>query len=166
MIFLGLGSNIGDRIDNLKKSIVEMERKGIRLIRCSSFYQTPAWGITDQEDFINAVCEVAYDGTAQSLLSRLLEIEQNMGRIRQYKWGPRLVDLDILEFHRQEINQPHLRIPHPYYPQRAFVLLPFKELEADWIPTAGRESISQLVNTLDHATISLVHPPFMIETDV
>ncbi|MEM7371281.1 MAG: 2-amino-4-hydroxy-6-hydroxymethyldihydropteridine diphosphokinase [Bacteroidota bacterium] len=145
MIFLGLGSNIGNKVDNLRNSIFQMEESNIHVLRCSAVYRTPAWGIEAQEDFVNAVCEVQFAGTAEELLTALLGIEQMMGRRRIMKWGPRLIDLDILEFHRQQVISEHLTLPHPYYPQRSFVLAPFQDLEPDWIPTGHSLSISTLL---------------------
>ena len=145
MIFLGLGSNVGDKLDNLRTSIVQMQDHAIELVRCSSVYKTPPWGIENQDFFLNAVCEVRFAEGPFELLRRLLMIEEKLGRVREQKWGPRILDLDILEFHRLQIHTETLTLPHPYYPKRAFVLFPFAELEPHWLPTGMNQSISELL---------------------
>ncbi|MEO0469520.1 MAG: 2-amino-4-hydroxy-6-hydroxymethyldihydropteridine diphosphokinase [Bacteroidota bacterium] len=148
MIFIGLGSNQGDPVEHLVRAIRSMPEKGVIPIRLSSLYHTPAWGIKDQSDFANAVAEVSFEGSAEALLDILLEIEQDMGRTRIQKWGPRLIDLDILEFRRFQIQSERLQIPHPWYHRRAFVMVPLQELEPDWIPTAQHKSLTQLLSLL------------------
>lgn len=162
MIFLGLGSNIGNKVDNLRNSIVQMEKGLIRVVRCSALYQTPAWGMEDQDDFVNAVCEVSFDGEPSELLQRLQAIEEEMGRQRMQKWGPRLIDLDILEYHRFIVQEASLTLPHPYYPQRPFVLVPMLDLEPDWIPTGHDTSIFDLLEELPKTNISRMSDPLMI----
>ncbi len=149
MIFIGLGSNEGNPAKNLRQALVLFPQYGIELIRCSAFYRTEPWGITEQNVFVNAVAEVSYKEEAISLLDALLNIEQEMGRIRHFKWGPRLIDLDILEFNRQEINTERLQVPHPYYPERDFVLVPMAELEPNWIPTGLTQSLSEKIAELE-----------------
>ena len=118
----------------------------VHILRVSSYYISEPWGVRSQDDFINAVAEVSFDGTASELLSIVLEVEKHMGRIRRVKWGPRLIDIDILEFKREIHKVPDLSIPHPFYPMRNFVLIPFAELEPDWIPTGGIENVSILAD--------------------
>lgn len=132
MIFLGLGSNMGDRTQNLKTALLKMEADGIRIIRTSQIIETAAWGFTNQNAFMNVVTEVEFEGTAESLLKQILAIETKMGRIRSVKWGPRVIDIDIIDFHRQIIHTENLILPHPYYSERDFVMIPLRELEPDW----------------------------------
>jgi len=133
------------------EALARLRFSDIAVSRISSFYRTPAWGVEEQEDFINAVCEVRFSGSAEKLLEIGLDIEDKMGRLRQKKWGPRLIDIDILEFNRQQIGLPHLQIPHPYYTQRAFVLVPFAELEPAWIPTGHTQTLSEILGRTRHA---------------
>ncbi|MEL7530546.1 MAG: 2-amino-4-hydroxy-6-hydroxymethyldihydropteridine diphosphokinase [Bacteroidota bacterium] len=149
MIFIGLGSNEGNPAKNLRQALDLLPKHEIKLIRCSAFYRTEPWGITEQNVFVNAVAELAYEGEAIELLDALLAIEQEMGRIRHFKWGPRLIDLDVLEFHRQEIDTERLQLPHPYYPERDFVLVPMAELEPDWVPTGLEMSLSEKIAELE-----------------
>jgi len=149
MIFLGIGSNLGDKAQNLRRALTELERREVSIRRCSAFYRTAPWGIEAQDHFLNAVCEVQCAHSPRTLLDLVLAIETDMGRIRQQKWGPRLIDIDLLEFHRRTMESERLTLPHPYYPVRDFVLVPLAELEPDWIPTGYQQTVSQLIGQLD-----------------
>lgn len=149
MIFLGIGSNLGDKAQNLRHALRELERREVAIRRCSAFYRTAPWGIETQAPFLNAVCEVQCAHSPEDLLDLVLTIETDMGRIRQQKWGPRLIDIDLLEFHRQTMQREHLTLPHPYYPVRDFVLVPMAELEPEWIPTGQQQTLRQLVAQLE-----------------
>lgn len=132
MIFLSLGTNLGQKAENLDKALSLLTQKGVKWLRKSAHYATPPWGKTDQDNFLNMVVEVEFAGSPHELLARCLEVETQMGRVRSEKWGPRLIDIDIIDFHRQQISEPQLQLPHPFYPQRDFVMLPLRELEPDW----------------------------------
>ena len=156
MIFLGIGTNLGDRKENLENAISLLKQKEVELIRCSSIYETPPWGITEQDPFYNLVAEVGFTGTPEHLLQHCLDTENEMGRIRQVKWGPRLIDIDILEFNREIHLSPELSIPHPYYTQREFVLVPLAELEPDWRPTFSLRSVGELVAGMEVGEVKRV----------
>lgn len=158
MIFLGIGSNLGDKAQHLRSALEELERRGVTICRCSAFYRTAPWGIEAQDDFLNAVCEVQYPHSPEALLDLVLAIETDMGRIRQQKWGPRLIDIDLLEFHRQTLQSERLTLPHPYYPVRDFVLVPLAELEPEWVPTGQQQTLRQLVAQLDAPLPQVVEP--------
>lgn len=145
MIFLGLGSNKGERETHIARALGEMILAGVEVRRCASLIETPPWGKEDQAPFINTVIEVDYFGTARELLDLVLGIEQKMGRVREITWGPRLIDIDIIEFHRQTIDEEGLQVPHPWYTKRAFVLAPLAELEPEWVPTGGGLSVAELL---------------------
>ncbi|MBX7242134.1 MAG: 2-amino-4-hydroxy-6-hydroxymethyldihydropteridine diphosphokinase [Bacteroidia bacterium] len=132
MIFLGLGSNLGDKIQNLTMALRKMEAKGITILRTSQIIETAPWGVTNQDFFMNMVIEVKYEDTPEALLNCILSVETEMGRVREVKWGPRIIDIDIIDFHRQKINTDSLILPHPYYSERDFVMIPLRELEPDW----------------------------------
>ncbi len=149
MIFLGLGANIGDKKENIERALNLLTKNEIRVLRTSSFYSTPPWGIKEQDEFINIVCEVAFEGGAEELLGNCLQVEQEMGRERIVKWGPRLIDIDILEFQRLQINTQRLTLPHPLYTDRDFVLVPFAELEPQWIPTGKEKDIQFYLKEID-----------------
>ena len=148
MIFLGLGSNIGEKSLNIRSALKKMDESGVEILRKSPFYATPPWGILSQDEFVNMVCEVNFEGTAEELLDIVLQVEEDLGRYRYYKWGPRLIDIDILEFHRETRDTPRLKLPHPYYPERSFVLVPLADLEPKWIPTGYKENISTLISKI------------------
>lgn len=149
MIFIGLGSNEGEPANNILQSLAILAEKGVSVVRCSSLYRTEPWGIREQNAFVNAVAEVGFPGSASELLTILLSVEQEMGRVRRFKWGPRLIDLDILEFNGEVIDQDRLKVPHPFYPERDFVLVPLAELEPEWQPTGSDLLIRDLIAALE-----------------
>ena len=147
-IFLGLGSNEGDREAHIARAIGELSLGGVQVLRCASLIETPPWGEENQRPFVNTLVEVSFSETARELLELVLGIEKKMGRIRDYKWGPRIIDIDILEFQRQVIDEDGLQVPHPWYPARAFVLESFVELEPGWVPTGGEQTVTALLEGL------------------
>jgi 2-amino-4-hydroxy-6-hydroxymethyldihydropteridine diphosphokinase len=153
MIFLGLGSNLGDKVAQVEQALTRLPAKDIAVRRCSSLYQTAPWGVRNQDRFVNLVCEVSFTGEAPDLLARVLEVEQEMGRVRVQKWGPRLIDIDIVEFHGQQVHTPTLTLPHPFYLERDFVLVPLAELEPHWVPTGQREVIGSFITRLGETGI-------------
>jgi len=134
-----LGSNIGDGTDNLTQAIAHISNTlGIELTLCASYYRTKPWGKLDQQDFINTVIEINTHLNPQELLIEMQNIELIMGRIKSEKWGPRLIDIDILLYSDSVVNQPHLKIPHPFLTERSFVLIPLFEInQALFIPNKG-----------------------------
>lgn len=138
---VGLGANLGDAEANVHASMAVLDLlPATELLRASKLYRTPAWGQTEQPDFINAVAVLETWLNARELLRSLLAIERDFGRIRMpgEKWGPRTLDLDLLLFGDQVIDEPGLQVPHPYLQERAFVLLPLAEVGSDMvIPGVG-----------------------------
>jgi 2-amino-4-hydroxy-6-hydroxymethyldihydropteridine diphosphokinase len=134
-----MGSNLGDRQKQLREALDRLSSlEGIDVIKTSSFYMTRPQARTDQDWFLNAAVLLKTNIKAPELLDKLLTIEQDMGRIRKDKWGPRAIDLDILFYGREVIDKENLRVPHPYLPQRRFVLIPLLEIAPDWVhPTSG-----------------------------
>jgi 2-amino-4-hydroxy-6-hydroxymethyldihydropteridine diphosphokinase len=128
---VGLGANLGDAAATLRDAVAELARlPGTGLLRASRLYRTPAWGRTEQPDFINAVALVETGLPARELLDGLLAIERAFGRVRLdgERWGPRTLDLDLLLFGDAVIDEPGLRVPHPHLHERAFALLPLAEI--------------------------------------
>ncbi len=138
LAFLGLGSNLGDRLGNLRRAVELLGERGVRVLRSSRVYETDPVGGPEQPDYLNAVVEVEAEGTARELLEACLSIEEEMGRVRAERWGPRTIDLDLLIFGDEEVDEPGLRIPHPRMHERAFVLAPLLELTADPKLPGGR----------------------------
>ena len=140
--YLGLGSNQGDSKSIIVKAIKLISHtNGIRLQKIAPYYKSQAWGKTDQPDFINTVIKIKTNLLPQQLLKALLLIEKKLGRIREEKWGPRLIDIDILTLGNKVVNKQHLTIPHPHITERNFVLLPLLDLDNEIsIPKFGKLS--------------------------
>ncbi|RJP74367.1 MAG: 2-amino-4-hydroxy-6-hydroxymethyldihydropteridine diphosphokinase [Candidatus Abyssobacteria bacterium SURF_17] len=128
-VYLGLGSNLGDREANINKALVELVRTGFtRLIRTSSLYETKPVGIKEQPDFLNAAAEIETKLSPKELMAAIREVERKTGREKTFKWGPRIIDIDILLYGDECITEESLEIPHPQMHQRAFVLTPLAEI--------------------------------------
>ena len=126
--FLGLGSNLGDRLENLQRATdLLASRAGIRGLASSRVYETEPVG-PPQPDYLNAVVRLDTTLTASELLEACLSVEAEMGRVRSERWGPRVIDVDLLSYDREELDEPGLQIPHPMMHERAFVLVPLLEL--------------------------------------
>ena len=130
--YIGLGSNVGDRVKNVERGVAEIAAlPDTRVTAVSSLYLTPPWGKLDQDEFVNRVIAVDTGLRPLALLEHLKQIEIKMGRREGEKWGPRVIDLDILWYGGQQINLPQLQIPHPYLRERLFVLIPLEEVNSD-----------------------------------
>jgi len=131
LAYIGLGTNLGEREVNLRRALERLEELG--QVRVSSFRETDPVGVTDQPRFLNAAAELATDLTARELLDRLLEIERELGRERatETRWGPRVIDLDLLLLGEETIDEPGLTVPHPRLAERLFALEPLFELKED-----------------------------------
>jgi 2-amino-4-hydroxy-6-hydroxymethyldihydropteridine diphosphokinase len=157
-VFIGLGGNQGDSLATLKRALQQISAlPNTTYIASSHFYQSPAWGGVEQADFINAVLEIHTQYTPQQLLQQLLDIERQHGRNRtlEQHWGPRRLDCDILLFGQREIHSELLRIPHPRMAQRAFVLVPLAEIDAN-LPVPGLGSVQSLLDDLPAYTIQCI----------
>lgn len=150
--YLSIGSNIGDREDYLNRSIAKIKDISMtRLLKTSSFYETPAWGLTDQQDFLNACLEISTELSPYELLKHLQRIELDLHRERLVRWGPRTIDIDILTFGDIICEDENLVIPHPLISQRAFVLVPLFELNPELI--IGNRSIKDMIDDIDVSEI-------------
>ena len=142
--FLHTGSNLGDKAQNLATARDLIEAQIGPILKASCVYNTKAWGITDQPDFLNQALEVETKLSPIDLLDTILSIEQEMGRKREIKWGERLIDIDILFYNEDIIDQPRLTIPHPYLHYRNFVLVPMFEIAPDLRHPLLKQTISEL----------------------
>jgi 2-amino-4-hydroxy-6-hydroxymethyldihydropteridine diphosphokinase len=132
--FIALGSNMGDRFELLKKAIQLISgHRNIQLVNSSSIYETDPVGYEDQDLFLNMVVKVRTDLSPTHLLDACLQMELELGRKREIKWGPRTIDLDILLYNQENIETEKLIIPHPRMGERAFVIIPLLEIEKDII---------------------------------
>lgn len=144
---VALGSNIGEPRENLDLAIALL-REATEVVAVSSYYQTKPVGFLDQPDFLNAVCLIESDLPALDLLKMLHGIEKAMGRERSIQWGPRTIDLDLIQYGGLLSSAEELKLPHPRAHERKFVLEPWLEIEPDAILlTHGK--ISELLNLLD-----------------
>jgi 2-amino-4-hydroxy-6-hydroxymethyldihydropteridine diphosphokinase len=149
--YIALGGNVGDVEDTLMEAIFAIDGLPQTSVRSQSgFYRTRAWGRTDQPDFINAVVEANTWLAPRILLDKLLEIEERHGRVRSEgeKWGPRELDLDLLLYGDESLDEPGLHLPHPRLHERAFVLAPLADI-APMLLIPGRGSVTELLATVD-----------------
>ena len=149
--YIGLGGNLGDVSAVLANAFAALDAlPQTRLLARSSIYRSPAWGITDQPAFLNAVAALDTALEPAALLAELLRIERAAGRERvgEIRWGPRTLDLDLLLYADAVIDQPGLRVPHPHLHDRAFVLLPLAEIASDAI-VPGRGRVADLAAAVD-----------------
>ena len=138
-IVIGIGSNLGDRMKNISNALRELSGRNIKFLKFSSVYQTDPWGNPQQPEFLNLVAGIACPNTPQSLLDQCKEVERKIGRVPSARWGPRVVDIDILYYRDLIFEDEHLKIPHPRIPDRRFNLIALAELfPVERHPALGR----------------------------
>ncbi|HMK55169.1 MAG TPA: 2-amino-4-hydroxy-6-hydroxymethyldihydropteridine diphosphokinase [Dissulfurispiraceae bacterium] len=148
VVYIGIGSNLGDKEGYCRDAVERMAPEGVRVRKISRPYCTKPWGVEDQPYFVNMAVEAETDLSPELLLSALKKIEIEMGRQAGERWGPRLIDLDILFYGDSIISLPELEIPHPLMHKREFALLPLLEIAPDLLHPVLKASIRQLVNSL------------------
>lgn len=157
-VFLSLGGNLGDRFANLEKALAAITDKIGIVVAVSSIYETKAWGIENQPDFLNQVILVETTLSPMETLETALAIELEMGRVREQKWYTRIIDIDLLFFENEIITSEKLTLPHPFISQRNFVLAPLAEIAPDYIHPVLQTSISHLYrNCEDSLAVSQVN---------
>jgi 2-amino-4-hydroxy-6-hydroxymethyldihydropteridine diphosphokinase len=145
--YLLIGGNLRNRTENLAKARSFVEDKLGKIIKASSIYETAAWGITEQPEFLNQVLLIQTKLAAEKMMEVILTIENKMGRIRSQKNASRIIDIDILFFNDEIINQSNLSIPHPQIQNRRFVLVPLNEIASGLIHPVIKQSIKNLLST-------------------
>ena len=144
-IFLIIGGNIGDRKKNLETAAALIQKHIGKIIQSSKIYETDAWGITDQTSFYNQVLIVESKYSAQKVIEKILTIEEKMGRVRTIKNAARIIDIDILFFNNETVNEQNLIIPHQEIANRRFVLIPLNELAPEMIHPVLKRTIRELL---------------------
>ena len=154
-VYIGLGSNLGEPEKELGEGLLAMARiKGYATVKVSSPYRTSPVGPQDQPPFLNAVAMGRFQGAPERLLEGLLSVEAERGRVRKRRWGPRVLDLDILLFGGEVIDLPRLKVPHPEMPNRLFVLAPLDELAPELVLPCWEMTARQLMDHIDPSEIA------------
>jgi len=153
-VFIGSGSNLGDRLAELTKA-VGLLSPDVRMVKASRVYETPPWGFKSQPAFLNQVLQAKTELDPPALLKYLKRIEVKMGRKATFRYGPRVIDLDILFYGSLIYSLDNLQIPHPMAAERAFVLVPLLELAPDFIHPMNGKTITELARAVDSSGITI-----------
>lgn len=149
---VALGSNLGDKVANIDRAIALLTERGdVRLCARSRNYATDPWGKTDQDWFVNAAVAVATELSPRQLLARCKEIECRMGRVTTERWGPRVIDLDLLAYRDVTMSEEDLVLPHPHIAARAFVLAPLMDFAPDLV--LGGRSVRAMYEAVDQSSV-------------
>ena len=147
--YVGLGANLGAREETLRHAVVLLgEADGVDVLAVSQLRETAPVGVVDQPPFLNGAVAVETTRTARELLALLLEIERSLGRVREERWGPRTIDLDLLVYGDEVVDEPGLQVPHPHLHERRFALEPLAELRPK-LDVPGRGCVSDVLAELD-----------------
>jgi 2-amino-4-hydroxy-6-hydroxymethyldihydropteridine pyrophosphokinase len=146
--YVALGSNLGNKKENLLQAIELLKNHGVNILAVSSFLVTKPYGVKDQPDFLNGAIKLEYDKSPEELLEVLLAVEQEMGRVRLRHWGERIIDLDLLLFGQEVIETKNLVVPHKDMENREFVLAPLAEIAPQVVLPNRNETIEKLLTNL------------------
>jgi 2-amino-4-hydroxy-6-hydroxymethyldihydropteridine diphosphokinase len=145
-IYIIIGGNLGDRLALIEDCKHKIEKEIGIISRSSSIYESASWGETDNPNYLNQVLYIESNFSAKEVLEKALEIEKELGRTRDKKWESRLIDIDILFFNEEIIDEKNLKIPHPHLQNRKFVLVPLNEIASEFIHPVFKKSVSYLLS--------------------
>lgn len=152
---IGLGSNIGDKAENIRSAIALLTDGGdVHIVATSRLYRTAPWGVTEQDWFVNACIAVATKLSPADLLARCQSVENTMKRVRKERWGPRTIDVDVLVYNGITQDDPTLMLPHPRITERAFVLVPLAEIAPDLV--LNGHPLSHWLSRVDLSEVTLL----------
>jgi 2-amino-4-hydroxy-6-hydroxymethyldihydropteridine diphosphokinase len=167
LIYIGVGTNLGNRMTNIRQAIAELTLIGIEVCRTASVYETKPWGFESKELFLNTVFECVSNKSAEECLKATQFVEKKMGRKKRSgeEYESRIIDLDILLFKDQQIQQPELTIPHPYITERQFVITPMHELTGSFSFNSLGANFKELKNKFENTENPFVvyNPPLINE---
>ena len=161
--YIGLGSNLDEPVEQVHCAVSSLGAVRLSVLEiCSSLYRNPPMGPADQPDYVNAVVRLLTRLDPQSLLKELQAIERSQGRVRDgRRWGPRIIDLDLLTYGDEIINEPGLHVPHPGIRERAFVLIPLNEIDPT-ISIPGHATIDELLADIDAGDVIRIAEPVAV----
>ncbi|WP_061310280.1 2-amino-4-hydroxy-6-hydroxymethyldihydropteridine diphosphokinase [Clostridium botulinum] len=146
--YVAFGSNMGEKENYIKRALENMEERGMKIIKVSSIYETEPYGVLDQDSFLNGVVKIETNLTPEDLIGELLNIEKQLDRVRERRWGPRTIDLDIIFYDDLIINEKDLVIPHKDMENREFVLKPLCDIDENFIHPVLKKSVRELYDRL------------------
>lgn len=148
-VLLALGSNLGSREANLRAALTHLNARGLRVVRQSPIIESDPVGVIDQPAFLNMAAEIETDLAPLELLNAIQSIEQAVGRTPSYRWGPRILDIDIILWGDQIIRETRLQVPHPRFRERAFVLKPLAEIAPEAVDPETGQTVAALAGQLE-----------------
>lgn len=161
IVFLGIGSNLGNREANMNQAVAAIEQSVGKVLRTSSFYETEPWGFESDDAFLNMVIMVETKLSAAELLGEILNIESSLGRIRNNdRYSSRIIDIDILLYDDVITDEPDLKIPHPLMQERKFVLIPLCEIASEKIHPVLKKTFRELLDVCEDRSNVTPLPPF------
>ncbi|GAA0062040.1 2-amino-4-hydroxy-6-hydroxymethyldihydropteridine diphosphokinase [Clostridium sp. CTA-1] len=147
-VYVAFGSNIGEKENYIKRALEKIEEREIKIIKVSPIYETEPYGVLDQDSFLNGVVKIETNLTPENLIEVLLDIERQLDRVRERRWGPRTIDLDIIFYDDLIINKNNLIIPHKDMENREFVLKPLCDIDENFIHPVLKKSVRELYDRL------------------
>ena len=145
LVGISLGSNIGDRLGTIRQASLLLKGMGIQIVASSDIFETAPWGVKEQPWFLNACLLVDTSVSPRELLSRLQSIENRLGRVSRFRWGPREIDLDLLFMDGLAVDEEDLVLPHPEMHNRSFVLVPLNQVAPDWVHPLLHRRVRELL---------------------